>query len=295
MRKDIDLRMEIAGDPSWVIFMGRSPGGGSVVGHAFVGFGSEDSSQQISWEQGFGLYPNGSLSGGASLLIGPVAGHLTREASMNSDVILSCRVSPSQFQKALALRDRWANTSSYELIIQDCVTFTFEVASLLGIKLPPRESVPDTIALPISLMTKTMNLNNTEDFSFGDWSSADPGRRWRLLLGAEDGTWTERNAQGGQIDAPTRVSRLGDRRFRIERDNNDPILTYLGARPSVRQELLARGVRPSYMILERTGADTFNADWYGVRWSLNAQNNLAAITQAGDAPPSSFQLKRRTS
>jgi hypothetical protein len=191
--------------------------------------------------------------------------------------------------------EKWTSVNTYRLIHQDCVTFTFELATALGIKLPGRETFPDNISLPITLITKLAEINNTEDFVFGDWTSTDPAKRWNLLLGSGDGTWTERNVQSATFSAPARVTSLGPRKFRIERDNVETLLSFLGARPAIVQALLARGVRPSYMIIERIAPDKFKADWFGLRWTLNAQNNLAAVTQPGESASSAYQLQRRTS
>lgn len=295
IRKEIDLRIDVEGDPRWVVFLGERPDipGGHIVGHAFVAFGQEDSQRQMSWQEGFGLYPLSSAMGGASLVMGLVPGEIRDEGSRSSDVTMSCRVSRSQFEAARAAERRWGARPDYQLIHQDCVTFTLEIAGILGLKLPPREAIPDNILLPIKHMQRLAEMNSTEDFPFGDWSSSDTARRWQLVLGLETGTWKERNSAGLVLDRPARIARQGERSFRVERDNSDEVLAFLGARDSVRRALLQRGVRPSYMTLSRSGPTTFNAQWFGLRWTLDPQGNLNTVTQPGEAPGATVTLTRR--
>jgi len=296
IRKELDLRIQVEGDPLWVLFLGKRPdvANGAFVGHAFVGFGREDSSRNMSWMEGFGLWPQSSAMGGASLVIGRVPGIIQDEAHTSSDVVVSCRVSQSQFDAARDVKERWGARPDYQLIYQDCLTFTLDLAASLGLKLPSRESLPDNIALPITHMERLAAANATEDFAYGDWTSTDGARRWRLLLGLENGVWKETNATGASVERPARVARLSERSFRVERDNSDEVLAFLGARDSVRRTLLQRGVRPSYMILTRNGPTSFAAQWFGLRWTLDAQGNLNGVVQPGDAPGAPFTLARRT-
>jgi hypothetical protein len=295
MRKDIDLRSDLNGDPAWILFLARKPdvAAGSFAGHAFVGFGREDQSKQMSWQEGFGLYPQSGPAGAASLFFGTVPGHVVKEASLHSDLVISCRVSPSQYDAVVKVKEAWAKKTDYQLIYQDCVTFTLDAASKLGLRLPSRESLPDNISLPITLI-QNLATNSTEDFPYGIWASSDPAKRWALQLNLDTGTWTERAASGAVLEQPTRITRLGDRKFRIERENNAEVLTFLGARDTVRTALLGRGVRPSYMTLERTSLDNFDAQWFGLRWSLDEKNNLKSVTQPGDAPGAAYTLTRKT-
>jgi hypothetical protein len=295
VRKYIDLRTEIGSEALWVVFLGRRPDvlGGAFVGHAFVGLGQEDESRKMSWLEGFGLSTQSSALGGASLVIGPVPGKLAEEENSLSDISLSCRVGRAQFEAVKAVRARWGSRPDYALIYQDCVTFTLDAALALGLKLPGRESLPDSLLLPIAHMERLASLNSTEDFPFGDWASSDQARRWRLLLNLEKGTWTEKAASGSSLERPARVIRLSDRSFRVERDNTTEVLTFLGAREGVRTALLQRGVRPSYMVLTRTDAGTFSAQWFGLKWTLDAQGKLNTIAQPGEAPGSAYTLTRK--
>jgi hypothetical protein len=166
-RKDIDLRNGSGGDPSWVLFFARNPNiaGSSFAGHAFVGVGSEDSQQQMSWIKAFGLYPKNDIAGGLSALIGPVPGELKKDAWSKSDVVLSCRVSAPGFQAVNGIIDRWTaktnnGSAEYQLMYQDCVSFVLEAAGALGMNLPPRANAPDTMLLPVTHIRKLADLNN---------------------------------------------------------------------------------------------------------------------------------------
>jgi hypothetical protein len=88
-------------------------------------------------------------------------------------------------------------------------------------------------------------------------------------------TWTERNAIGSALTHTVRPERMGSV-YRLERPNDAEVLTLLGARPGVRDQILARSPGPSSMQVKRTGVSA-EAKWNGLFWTVDAHGNLDAL------------------
>ncbi len=114
------------------------------------------------------------------------------------------------------------------------------------------------------------------DLMLGTWRSNDTPSRW--TLGFSDGAcnWVERNASGGTITRKVFPHVVGGR-YRLERPNDAEVLTFLGARPEVRDEILARSPGPSIVTINRTDG-TASADWSGLFWTLDANGKLTSLS-----------------
>lgn len=109
------------------------------------------------------------------------------------------------------------------------------------------------------------------------WRSTDPQQRWNLEF-TPQGTcvWKERSTTGATLERTVRCTSVGDS-CRIERVNDAGVLEFLGARPAVRIEIQRRAPGPSYMLVTRTSRTTATAEWTGLFWTLNRDNNLDTL------------------
>jgi hypothetical protein len=145
-----DLRAKGSNSAYSVVLAARSGG----VGHAMVILGREDGKKMVSSIEAFGFYPKEGKG-----VLGPVPGMIADElaqgkgvARANTRVIL--RVDKEQFDKIDAVRKKWLQ-AKYQVLEADCVTFTSEVATTLGLKIPNRE----TAKLPVAFIEKIAELN----------------------------------------------------------------------------------------------------------------------------------------
>ncbi len=113
------------------------------VGHAFVIWAQENHSGQYSTAQAFGFYPEGDKKLG---LFGPVPGDLKNESTQRDPTKLqlithrlTVQVNQKIWQESQSRIKQW-NTSSYNLVHQNCVHFTYEVASDLGLVVDRRSA-----------------------------------------------------------------------------------------------------------------------------------------------------------
>jgi N-acetylmuramoyl-L-alanine amidase-like protein len=117
------------------------------------------------------------------------------------------------------------------------------------------------------------------EFVAGAWQSTDEQKRWSFLFSKTFApgacTWTERNAIGSALTHTVRPERMGSV-YRLERPNDAEVLTLLGARPGVRDQILARSPGPSSMQVKRTGVSA-EAKWNGLFWTVDAHGNLDAL------------------
>lgn len=145
----VDLRSQVDEGAYYVVFFKRGP----WPGHAFVGLGTEDPGAAQSKFRAFGLYPRGGLpAAAASWVVGEVPASLvdeTRHGSLRAVTDqLICRVSRTSYDAAERVRADWVASTAlpseaqgaegYELLRQDCVTFTAEIARAIALKVPPR-------------------------------------------------------------------------------------------------------------------------------------------------------------
>jgi len=132
------------------------------VGHAFVSFVREDNNLQMTVVDGcWGFYPQNSYAGGASFFIGSVPGQIRNDFQTQKDIGLTVEVSKSEYEGALKIKQKW-ESASYKLTVQDCVSFTMEVAQSLNgkINLPKRSTFdrPHSYIEELKLLNDSANL-----------------------------------------------------------------------------------------------------------------------------------------
>ncbi len=129
------------------------------VGHAFVSFLREDSNLQMTVLDGcWGFYPQNSIAGGASFLIGPVTGQIRNDFQTQKDIGFTVEVNKLEYEKALSIKQKW-ESASYQLTAKDCISFATEIAESLSgrINLPQRS----TFDLPHDYIEELKLLNNS--------------------------------------------------------------------------------------------------------------------------------------
>lgn len=132
--KTIDKRNRSENTTYFLCFVAK-PG---VPGHAFVVFGQENEGRAMSTEEAWGQYPKSSKKAWMGSVPGGVVNEAMHGNSGSGYSRLIVRVNSDQYRQAKGLLARWQRKDSYQLVAQDCVTFTAEVASTIGLKVPKR-------------------------------------------------------------------------------------------------------------------------------------------------------------
>lgn len=128
-------------------------------GHAFISFGRESDTAGMSISDGaFGMYPKNSASGIKSAVIGEVPGGLRDDYLRNKDHSLVIKVTQSEYESCLIIRDSW-RTKKYELLKNDCLSFVIEIANELTsyLEMPQRsgfDNLPAEFVSAIILKNK---------------------------------------------------------------------------------------------------------------------------------------------
>ena len=149
-----DLRnsTDADGNNYYVVFCSRdSEGSGGFPGHAYVVWGTEDSSAAMSSQKAFGFYPQDeSATGEVAALFTDIPGALVDDAlkktspttglssfanSTLSTARLIVQVNQAPFASSQAEVDTW-RTADYNLFAKNCIDFVHAVAVDLGL-FPP--------------------------------------------------------------------------------------------------------------------------------------------------------------
>jgi hypothetical protein len=133
--------------------------GGSITGHMNVGWGKESPALLASVDEGcFGFY---SPQTWAQFTLAPVEGYLRScppgEAGLVRRLIV--RLPLANYNSSLQVMFRWRKRAEYQLYKSDCVTFTAEVASAAGLKVPGRSLLPPQNIFPDGFLTSLIVIN----------------------------------------------------------------------------------------------------------------------------------------
>lgn len=274
--KIVDLRSKNGANNYFIVFCARS---NSLSGHGFVVTGVEDNTKQLSSVGAFGLYPvkDGDLFKSAFATVpGNIVDEYARDlenATGNMQAEMSrfiLKVDEEEYNLVEISRKTWASRNDYKLLENDCVTFVMEVASRLGLTIPDRSEG----IVPWKYLAKLADANNQGNFLNGRWESITPKKRFILEIKKNICTWIERSDAGTEISRPVVIVTI-DKKYRIERPNDDAILIFLGFQSGLRAEILANNPEPSYLVLQRTGA-TLTGEWHGL---LAKKDNNAHLSQ----------------
>jgi len=127
----------------------------------------------------------------------------------------------------------------------------------------------------------------------GVWESSDSGKRWLLEFSGNRCKWTERSASGAELRREV-VVRGGSSPgiFKISRDNDPEVLTFLGFSPAIQSAILARSPEPSFFVLH-FGGSSLSADWNGLLVIKDAQARFKEMKQPGQSPAKQYAFIKR--
>jgi len=125
----------------------------------------------------------------------------------------------------------------------------------------------------------------------GNWQTPGPDKRFTLGFEGKKVKWTERSPSGATLTKEVDIEEISDGKFKIERDNTEDVLTFLGFQPSLRAEILAKGPNPSFIILNFDG-ETFTCEWNGLIAIKDANAHLQDLVQPGVRPPKIYNLNQ---
>jgi len=121
----------------------------------------------------------------------------------------------------------------------------------------------------------------------GKWQSPAPELRFILEIVGNKVNWIERNSLGATLTKEVPILDLGNGNFRIERANDNEVLSFLGFQQNLRNEILARGPKPSFITFRKDAA-TINGEWNGLIVTKDNQAHLKELIQPGIRPPKIF-------
>ncbi len=132
------------------------------VGHAFVGYVREDNTRRQTIVDGvWGFYPASRVDLAKGFFIGEVPGQIRDDFITQPDYGFRVEVNQQEYERALQIRNRWAN-ATYQLTVQDCVSFVQEVAASLShkIHLPERAKLdrPHTYIEVLRIINSTGDI-----------------------------------------------------------------------------------------------------------------------------------------
>jgi len=125
----------------------------------------------------------------------------------------------------------------------------------------------------------------------GRWQSPLPEQRFTFDFNGKKVKLTERNAAGATLTKELDVSEQGEGEYRVDRNNDVDVLTFLGFQPSLRKEILDRGPRPSFFVIKNTDG-IISVDFSGLLVTKDAKAHLQNLIQPGDRPAKNFVLSK---
>lgn len=152
LEKTIDKRnaCDASGNVYYVVFCAR---GGSLTGHAFVTWYTEDNYQKMCISQSYGFYPEQGIG-----VFGAVPGDIQNEAWKPETTMvthrLTVQVNEYAFLASQQLISRW-ETKDYSLWENNCINFCMEVAKTIGLTVPPK----GTTTFPSTYLEKLITQN----------------------------------------------------------------------------------------------------------------------------------------
>lgn len=228
-------------------------------------------------EECFGFYPTGHGYFGDP---GTLNNEFTRASIQAVTESLELKMTPETRAAVYATIKQWAG-ADYHIALNNCGDFVFAVAKAAGMDLPQRSEVTRPVDFVRALRTR---------YWYGSWTSSDAQRRFTLRIGTEGAVWVERSATGVTISRSV-TPPSGDAGSRIERPNDDAVLTFLGFQAPLRAEILAKGAQPSYLALRRVGP-RIEAEWFGLIVTKDDKAHLKEIVQPGSRPAKPFTFDR---
>lgn len=141
--------------------------------------------------------------------------------------------------------------------------------------------------LNLSNIVETKTINGIT----GKWQTPLPEQRFSIEFTGKKVKWSEKNQTGITFIKETDITEISDGKFKIERPNNEEVLTFLGFQSSLRSEILARNPQPSFIIFYWNG-DKLIAEWNGLIATKDTNAHLRELIQPGVRPPKIYDLSK---
>jgi hypothetical protein len=232
-------------------------------------------------EDCFGFYPE-NLS---KIFDGPgkLSNEFKKDSIQNVSITLEHKISEDTRKGIYDVLHRWAG-QSYQLRVNNCMDLTIAVAERAGLRTPPRPR--STITLPTELLEGLKRL-----YWMGQWQSTEPQSRFQLDISASNKVgWAERNQSGAVLEIEVPLS-PAEGEVRIERPNTARVMDHLGFQPTIRQQILAAGPRPSFLTMRRVD-HRIEAQWNGLVVIKDEQAQLKELKQPGTTSPKPYTFDR---
>lgn len=196
---------------------------------------------------------------------------------------------------------KW-NRSTMEMTVD----FTFGVFPAFEIyaRQPGNEWVPAFQQLPLgeawqlagdglgfSIATARKNFTVKIPGLSGKWQSPEPEQRFTLEFNGNIVKWTERNSSGAILMREMKIQDIGNGNFRIDRANDNEVLSFLGFQASLRNEISARSPQSSFITFRREGTN-LRAEWNGLIATKDANAHLKELIQPGIRPAKVFIFRQ---
>jgi len=156
--KTIDKRTgtDASGNVYYLVFISKPTilQGGEHAGHAYVVWGVEDNTRQMSYAEAWGLHPDSQLQ---ALTLGMVPGEM-RDDGLNTSGYnrLIVQVDKSVYDSAHQKMQDWANQRTYQLLTHDCLSFTIDIATIANLNVPDRTGFDN---IPWNYLVSLINAN----------------------------------------------------------------------------------------------------------------------------------------
>lgn len=113
------------------------------LGHAFITFNSENEQKAMTTNEVVGFYPPDREEKSLwRAMFGFNEGGLKNDALETADYQVIIAVNSDQYERALAIYEKYKKPQNYFLTLQDCTTFAGEVARAIGLQTPTRLLAP---------------------------------------------------------------------------------------------------------------------------------------------------------
>lgn len=285
---DARFRPSENGNKYFIVLAARRPDLPSPSGHAFIVWGKEDATAQMSSQATFGFYPKNSID--LEVVLGEsVPGDVLAESleSTNHQRIsgrLIVEVNREDYEKAQARIAPW-KTNDYNLYAQNCISFAKDVAETIGLQ----GTTISVNQLPANFFTALIGAVATR-FG-GSWQSDDASSRFEVAIDGPKVVWVEKSTTGQHaVTVQTAATSTSDE-IRIERANDDLTLQFLGFSSSaLRAQIIAKAPQASFLKLRRQ-SDQLIGEWHGLLVKKRADGSLDSIVQPMDMPAKFFNFK----
>ena len=259
----------------FITFLARpaAPISEGTLGHAF--FCIAYTLSHTVKESCYGFYPKNQFK----VFDGPgmLSDEFTKDAMGHVSVSLQHRITQDSIRGIYDVLESFAG-QGYKILVNNCADLLLAVAKRAGLRAPDRK----TSVLPTEVVEGLKKL-----YWQGQWQSNDTQARFRLDIHMNSLDWSERNDNGVLLKVTVPFSPREGHKIRIERLIDASILAYLGYHPSLSAQIMGRGLKPSFLVMERVD-QRIEAQWYELLVTMDTKANLHVLKQPGTSPAQPF-------